>query len=80
MLVDGGGLLPRELLWPAWIDLPTHSTGRTHHCILRIQATNDRLGVYRDTPREVVIYERSHVRMLHHQILEGVADITYHLL
>jgi hypothetical protein len=59
---------------------PAYFTGRRHYCILRIQTTNDRLGVYCDMPQEMVIYEPSHVRILHHQILECVANITYHLV
>ncbi len=80
VLVNEGGFFVRKLLGSIWINPPTHPTCCPHQFVLRLSATHDGRGVYRDPPREVVVDKRSHISVLHYHILAGITYITCSLL
>jgi hypothetical protein len=55
VLIDGPGLLIRELLRPVRIDPPQHPAGRPHQIVLWLHARDDSSGVGRHLTREVVL-------------------------
>ena len=76
MLIDRPGLLEREFLQPAGIDLSSHPTGRPHQVTLRFIARDDSSSISGNLPSEVVLDKGVNLGVLHDHVLERVAHVT----
>jgi hypothetical protein len=76
VIVNGLGLLAREVLRAVGIDPSRHPTGGPHQIFLGLVTRDDGLDVSSDPPREIVLDKGVDIRVLQHYILEGVAHVT----
>jgi hypothetical protein len=76
VVLHRGLLRIRELSGPTSVNPSSHASDRPHHGRIGLESPHQRLHIRADAPRKVMVQERSDIRVLHDQVLFGVANKT----
>jgi hypothetical protein len=75
ILINGQGLLGRELLRPVKIDLECHSTSRPHQIALKFVTGDNSSRISGNLPPEVMLDKGINLSMLYDHILKRVGHV-----
>lgn len=67
-----------ELSGPTSVNPSAHPCDSPHHGRIWLKTSHQRLHISADTPGKVMVQEGSDIRVLHDQVLLGIANKTWH--